>query len=84
MKNSYDYIENTKRDIEINQKIMDTHAQPLFDAKRLNRYDYNSYKNEIEVANLAMNLALTQYFTYFFEFAGDMNINSGDLLRHLK
>lgn len=84
VKNSYDYIENTKRDIEINQKIMDTHAQPLFDAKRLNRYDYNSYKNEIEVANLAMNLALTQYFTYFFEFAGDMNINSGDLLRHLK
>jgi hypothetical protein len=84
VKNSYDYIENTKRDIEINQKIMNTHAQPLFDAKRLNRYDYNSYKNEIEVANLAMNLALTQYFTYFFEFAGDMNINSGDLLRHLK
>jgi outer membrane protein TolC len=84
VKNSYDYIENTRKDRDINQQIFDTHAQPLFDAKRLNRYDYNTYKSQIEVAKLSMNLARTQYFTYFFEFASDMNIYSGDLLRHLK
>ena len=73
--NSIESVDNAKDNLDMVQEIHDKEALPLFQAKRLNRFDYYSYLNQVLNAKIGLVQARQQLMSDFFSFVSDMQID---------
>jgi len=80
LENSFDNITNARRDKLTFQNIINKEINPLYELKRINRYDYNTYLRQLQSNDLRIIQSQSQFLSYFFQFAGEMNFDISDVI----
>lgn len=81
IKSSYENIKIAKKNIDLFNQIYENEAKPLFESKRMNRYDYSSYLIQIENSKMTLYSLQQSYFEYMFQFTSALNIDISEFIK---
>jgi hypothetical protein len=84
IRSSIENIDNSRSSLEDIRKMIDSHADPLYEKNRISRYYYCSYLSELQSGRLQLMTAYKEFFTYFLMFSADMNVEIGKMLEELR